>query len=61
MNLKSRKLLGAAILIAAATVIILFEVMTPEKFREWANFTQVIFGSYVVGNLGAKFAGKPQE
>lgn len=58
---KSRKLIGAAILICAATAIIFFDVVTSDKFREWGSFVQVIFGTYVVGNAAAKFAGKPTE
>ena len=55
MNLKSRKLLGAAICFAAATAAMLGGIA---DFNGWADFTKWIFGLYAAGNVGEHVAKK---
>ena len=55
MNLKSRKLLCAAICFAAATAAMLGGIA---DFGGWADFTKWIFGLYAAGNVGEHVAKK---
>ena len=55
MNLKSRKLLCAAICFIAATAAMLGGIA---DFNGWADFTKWIFGLYAAGNVGEHVAKK---
>ena len=53
MNLKSRKLLCAAICFISATIMLGIGIAT---FVEWADFLKWIFGLYAAGNVGEHVA-----
>ena len=55
MNLRSRKLLCAAICFTAATAAMLGGIA---DFNGWADFTKWIFGLYAAGNVGEHVAKK---
>ena len=55
MNLKSRKLLCAAICFACASAALLYGMA---EFKEWADFIKWIFGLYAAGNVGEHVAKK---
>jgi len=52
MNLKSRKLVCAAICFAVATA---FVVLGKADFQGWADFVKYVLGIYVVGNVGEHY------
>jgi hypothetical protein len=49
MNLKSRKLLCAAICFVCASSALLYGIA---EFKDWADFVKWIFGLYAAGNVG---------
>lgn len=55
MNLKSRKLLCAAICFVTATVAL---VLNLADFQGWSDFVKWIFGIYAAGNVGEHVAEK---
>ena len=55
MNLKSRKLLCAAICYISATAALLYGMA---EFKDWADFVKWIFGLYAAGNVGEHVARK---
>lgn len=55
MNLKSRKLIGASILIILATILALGKTMEATLFNGWANFVFLMYSAYVVGNVSGKY------
>lgn len=52
MDIKSRKLLSGVVLFIVATVALFVDKST---FSEWSGFMQIVFGIYVVGNVGEKY------
>ena len=58
MNLKSRKLLCAAICFTAASV---FLALGRADFAGWADFIIWVFGIYAVGNVGEHVASRPTK
>lgn len=55
MNIKSRKLICAAICFVAATAALL---LGSASFTEWGDFVKWIFGLYAAGNVGEHVAKK---
>ena len=54
--MKSRKFLGAIILIAIALATVFLDKTA--QFMQVSPFIMQVFGLYVIGNVGAKFTKK---
>lgn len=53
-RLKSRKFIGAAILITLATCVIFFTNINPDMFEKWSTYVFMVYSAYVLGNVGSK-------
>jgi hypothetical protein len=51
----SRKYILSIVLIALSYVLVLVGKISP---KEWIDFTMVVAGGYLIGNVGSKFADK---